>query len=83
MRTDDLNMIHGFVAADLALALICQSTVMTNFHVVTRNAKQDLGKRQLSYAIRRDAPPAARGLGEYLASNVATYQRSGMARPTD
>ena len=73
MRTDDLNMIHGFVAADLALALICPSAVMPNFGVVTRSAKQDLGKRRLSYAIRRNAPPAARRLGEYLATHAAGF----------
>jgi DNA-binding transcriptional LysR family regulator len=73
MRTDDLNLIHGFVAADLALGLICSSSVMTSFGVVMRSAKQDLGVRRLSYATRRSASPAARRLGEILAANAAQF----------
>jgi DNA-binding transcriptional LysR family regulator len=71
MRTDDLNLIHGFVAADLTLALMPPSAVMMNFNVVLRRAKQDLGIRRLSYVIRRKVSPAAQHLGEILAADAA------------
>jgi DNA-binding transcriptional LysR family regulator len=77
MRTDDLNLIHGFVAADLALALTPASAVMPNFSVVVRDAKQDLGIRRLSFVVRRKTSPAARRLGEILAADAAAFDTKG------
>lgn len=73
MRTDDLNLIHGFVAAELALALMPPSAVMWNFRVVMLRAKQDLGMRRLSYAVRRKTSTAARHLGDILVSDAAAF----------
>jgi DNA-binding transcriptional LysR family regulator len=83
MRTDDLNLIHGFVAADLALALISPSAVMPSFGVVMRSATQDLGIRRLSYAMRRSAPPAARRFGGILADHARGLAYPAITEATD
>jgi DNA-binding transcriptional LysR family regulator len=79
MRTDDLNLIHGFVAADLALALTSASAMTGMPGVVTRPAVQHLGMRHFSYVSRRSAPFAAQRLGETI---VAGLIETGSTMPT-
>lgn len=59
MRTDDLNMIHGLVAAGLGYTLTTQTAVDTRFAVELRPAVQDLGLRRTSFVCRSQAVPRA------------------------
>ena len=72
MRTDDLYMIHGLVAEGLGCALTTHAAVDTDFDVVLRPARQDLGERRVSFVTRRGPVPAAVGwLGEILERTTA------------
>lgn len=72
MRSDDLYMIHGLVAEGLGCALTTEVAVDTDFDVVLRPAKQDLGQRRVSFVSRSGPTPAAVGwLGEILGSVAA------------
>lgn len=69
MRSDDLYMIHGLVAEGLGCALTTEAAVDTDFDVVVRPAKQDLGQRRVSFVTRSGPNPAAVGwMGEVLSS---------------
>ncbi|MFF2389435.1 LysR family transcriptional regulator [Agromyces sp. NPDC058104] len=71
-RTDDLNMIHGLVAADLAVALTVPSTLVPGFGVVARPSVQELGMRRLAFVTRGDGqPPALARLREILVEAAA------------
>lgn len=72
MRSDDLYMIHGLVAEGLGCALTTEAAVDTDFDVVIRPAKQDLGQRRVSFVTRSGPNPAAVGwMGEVLSSVAA------------
>lgn len=72
MRSDDLYMIHGLVAEGLGCALTTEAAVDTDFDVVVRPAKQDLGQRRVSFVTRSGPNPAAVGwMGEVLSSVAA------------
>ncbi|GAA1517927.1 LysR family transcriptional regulator [Brevibacterium permense] len=72
MRSDDLYMIHGLVAEGLGCALTTEAAVDTDFDVVVRPAKQDLGQRRVSFVTRSGSNPAAVGwMGEVLSSVAA------------
>ncbi|MGO2818340.1 MAG: LysR family transcriptional regulator [Brevibacterium aurantiacum] len=72
MRSDDLYMIHGLVAEGLGCALTTEVAVDTDFDVVLRPAKQDLGQRRVSFVTRPGPSPAAVGwLGEILGAVAA------------
>ncbi|MCI4010689.1 LysR family transcriptional regulator [Brevibacterium sp. ZH18] len=72
MRSDDLYMIHGLVAEGLGCALTTEAAVDTDFDVVLRPAKQDLGQRRVSFVKRSGAVPAAvNWLGTILESVAA------------
>lgn len=71
MRSDDLNMIHGLVAAGLGFGLSTSAAVDPRFGVVLLPAVQDLGERHVSFATRLGAAPkAAHWLGEILQRRV-------------
>lgn len=52
LHTDDLNMIHGFVAAGLGLALMTQSAIDGDYAVIARPTVQPLGSRRTSLITR-------------------------------
>lgn len=75
-RTDDLNMIHGLVAADLAVALAVPSAVMPGFDVVMRPAVHDLGLRRLAFVTRDDVQlPAVAALRDILVEAAGALAR--------
>ncbi|MFF2272104.1 LysR family transcriptional regulator [Agromyces sp. NPDC058136] len=75
-RTDDLNMIHGLVAADLAVALAVPSAVMPGFDVVMRPAGHDLGLRRLAFVTRDDVQlPAVAALRDILVEAARALAR--------
>lgn len=59
MRTDDLNMIHGLVAEDLACTLTTAAAVDTRFAVQTRSTTQALGLHRTCFVRRSNAVPRA------------------------
>lgn len=74
MRTDDLSMIHGLVAAGLGLTLATPNTVDTRFEVAARPAAPELPRRITSFVSRRRAvPPAVVALRDAL---------TGLVRPS-
>ncbi|MFF2274413.1 LysR family transcriptional regulator [Agromyces sp. NPDC058126] len=81
-RTDDLNMIHGLVAADLAVALAVPSTFVPGFGVVVRPPVQELGMRRLAFVTRGDAQlPALARLRDILVDAAAELSRQTTAAP--
>lgn len=72
MRTDDLYMIHGLVEQGLGLALSTEAAVDTDFDVVLKPARQELGERHVSFVRRRhNPPPAVTWLRALLQTEVA------------
>src|SRR5699024_6399321 len=61
MRSDDLYMIHGLVAEGLGCALTTEAAVDRGIDVAIRPAKQDLGRRRVSFVTRAGPVPAAVG----------------------
>jgi molybdate transport repressor ModE-like protein len=71
-RTDDLNMIHGLVSEDLAVALVVPSAIIPTFAVTMRPAVQELGTRRMAFVTRRGrTAPAVDRLRDILASHAS------------
>ena len=75
LRTDDLNMIHGFVSAGLGLALMATSAIDATYAVTTRPSVQYLGRRRTSLVTQRtQQAPAVTKLRELLLEMTASTQ---------
>lgn len=67
IRTDDLLMIHGLVAAGLGMAVLTESATVPQLGVTLRPALQPLGERVVALASRPEhTPPAVHELARIL-----------------
>src|SRR5699024_4780116 len=71
LRSDDLYMSHGLVAEGLGCALPTEAAVDMGFDVAIRPAKQDLGRRRVSFVPRAGPVPTAVGWFREILETVA------------
>src|SRR5699024_5167399 len=79
MRSDDLYMIHGLVAEGLGCALTTEAAVDMGFDVAIRPAKQDLGRRRVSFVTRAGPVPTAVGWFREILETVAAERGAASA----
>ena len=79
MRSDDLYMIHGLVAEGLGCALTTEAAVDRGIDVAIRQAKQDLGRRRVSFVTRAGPVPAAVGWFREILETVAAERGAASA----
>ena len=79
MRSDDLYMIHGLVAEGLGCALTTEAAVDRGIDVAIRPAKQDLGRRRVSFVTRAGPVPAAVGWFREILETVAAERGAASA----